>query len=235
MAAAGRQVRPLPLELPVLTVPLQRGPVKTSPARPDSALTGPSPVTSGAPIPRVTLRAFTADDVALIQSASMDPLIPLITSVPAASESDGSTQAPAGETEALAFIERQHHRLRSGAGWSFAIADASTGEAVGQIGLWPGQSSRRTSNPNTIGYWIGPAHRKQGYARAALELLTEWALTGVQLPRVELYIEPWNEGSWRTAEAAGYTREVLLPSWQRVGGHWRDMYRYARTAEVHPL
>ena len=62
MAPAGRQVRPLPLELPVLTVPLQRGPVKTSPARPDSALTGPSPVTSGAPIPRVTLRAFTADD-----------------------------------------------------------------------------------------------------------------------------------------------------------------------------
>ncbi|WAP51820.1 GNAT family protein [Arthrobacter sp. ATA002] len=167
---------------------------------------------------RVTLRAFTAADVVLIQSASQDPLIPLITSV----------AATAGQPEALAFIERQHQRLRSGAGWSFAVADAATNTAVGQIGLWPGQSSRRTGNPNTIGYWIGPEHRKRGYAGAALELLTEWGLASAQLPRIDLYIEPWNEGSWRTAERAGYTRDRLLPSWQKIGTQWKDMYRYIK-------
>ncbi|WP_342023056.1 GNAT family protein [Arthrobacter citreus] len=170
---------------------------------------------------RVTLRAFTSADVVLIQSASQDPLIPLITSVPSTS----------GESEALAFIERQHHRLTSGAGWSFAVADAGTGVAVGQIGLWPGQSSRRTGNPDTIGYWIGPGHRKQGYAGEALKLLTEWGMTVRQMKRIELYIEPWNEGSWRTAERAGYRRDRLLPSWQKIGTQWRDMYRYLRTAE----
>ncbi|GAA3291747.1 GNAT family N-acetyltransferase [Arthrobacter citreus] len=171
--------------------------------------------------PRVMLRAFTPADVVLIQSASRDPLIPLITSVPSTS----------GEREALAFIERQHHRLASGAGWSFAVADAATGAAVGQIGLWPGQSSRRTGNPDTIGYWIGPEHRKQGYAGEALKLLTEWGMTVRQMTRIELYIEPWNEGSWRTAESAGYRRDRLLPSWQKIGTQWRDMYRYLRTAE----
>jgi ribosomal-protein-alanine N-acetyltransferase len=170
---------------------------------------------------RVRLRAFTPADVVLIQSASQDPLIPLITSVPSTS----------GESEALAFIERQHHRLTSGAGWSFAVADAGTGAAVGQIGLWPGQSSRRTGNPDTIGYWIGPGHRKQGYAGEALTLLTEWGMTVRQMKRIELYIEPWNEGSWRTAERAGYRRDRLLPSWQKIGTQWRDMYRYLRTAE----
>ena len=171
---------------------------------------------------RVTLRAFTAADVGLVQSASQDPLIPLITSVPTS----------AGEAEALAYIERQHHRLVSGQGWSFAVADAETGVGVGQMGLWPGQSSRRTGNPDTIGYWIGPAHRKQGYAVAALELLTDWAVTHQKMPQVHLYIEPWNEGSWRTAEKAGYQRDALLPSWQKIGTRRRDMYRYIHTAEA---
>lgn len=195
MPSAGMRGLGNPLELPALTTPAS---------------------TAGT---RVTLRAFIAADVGLIQSASRDPLIPLITSVPATS----------GRTEALAFMERQHQRLKSGSGWSFAVADAASNVAVGQIGLWPGQSSRRTSNPDTIGYWIGPDHRKQGYAGAALALLTEWALTEADMRRIHLYIEPWNEGSWRTAERAGYRRDALLPSWQKVGSQWKDMYRYIRT------
>lgn len=195
MPSVRKRALSIPLELPALTTP------------------------SSAAGARVTLRAFTAVDVGLIQSASRDPLIPLITSVPATS----------GHSEALAFMERQHQRLNSGSGWSFAIADAASDAAVGQIGLWPGQSSRRTSNPDTIGYWIGPDHRKQGYAGAALALLTEWAHTEADMRRIHLYIEQWNEGSWRTAERAGYTRDALLPSWQKVGTQWKDMYRYIRT------
>ncbi|MBP3041931.1 GNAT family N-acetyltransferase [Arthrobacter jiangjiafuii] len=194
-----------PLELPVLTGPLSTSPPVSTP-RPTGT--------------RVTLRPFCPADVVLVQSAAQDPLIPLITSVP----------STPGRAEALAYIERQHQRARSGEGWSFAIADAETGTGVGQIGLWPGQSLRRTGNPDTIGYWIGPEHRKRGYAGAALALLTEWAVTVQQMPRIELYIEPWNKGSWRAAENAGYTRDVLLPAWQKVGTQWRDMYRYAWTA-----
>ncbi|MDK1360431.1 GNAT family protein [Arthrobacter sp. zg-Y1219] len=208
MTAARRRRTSGPPKLPVLSSPRPSGVEATA----GGAITA-------ATRPRVTLRAFTAADVVLVQSASQDPLIPLITSVP----------STAGRDEALAFIERQHHRLASGAGWSFAVADAATGVGVGQIGLWPGQSSRRTGNPDTIGYWIGPDHRNRGYAGAALALLTDWAMTVQQMPRIHLYIEPWNEGSWRTAEKAGYRRDALLPSWQKVGAKWRDMYRYIRT------
>jgi RimJ/RimL family protein N-acetyltransferase len=41
-------------------------------------------------------------------------------------------------------------------------------------------------------------------------------------------VEPWNTASLRTAERAGFTREGLLRSWQRVGEQRRDMYTYAR-------
>ena len=47
------------------------------------------------------------------------------------------------------------------------------------------------------------------------------------LHRVELYIEPWNTGSVRTAEKAGYQREGLLKGYQEIAGTRRDMYLYA--------
>ena len=73
----------------------------------------------------VVLRPFEAGDQDVVVSVASDPLIPLITTVPAS----GSAE------DAAAYIRRQRDRLAEGAGYSFAIADATTDEAVGQIGL----------------------------------------------------------------------------------------------------
>ncbi len=78
-----------------------------------------------------------------------------------------------------------------------------------------------------IGYWISPAQRRRGYATAALRMLVGWASAIEGVERLELVVEPWNEGSWRAAEAAGFVREGLLRRWERVGGVSRDMYMYA--------
>ena len=66
-----------------------------------------------------------------------------------------------------------------------------------------------------------------GHAADALAAVTAfgWALPGMY--RVELHIEPWNRGSIRTAERAGYQREGLLRSYQEIGGQRRDMLLYA--------
>jgi [ribosomal protein S5]-alanine N-acetyltransferase len=72
------------------------------------------------------LRPFTLADIDAVREASSDPRIPLITTVPAAFTTD----------EGHRFIERQWSRAEQGTGYSFAIAEAGTGRAVGQIGLW---------------------------------------------------------------------------------------------------
>ena len=59
-------------------------------------------------------------------------------------------------------------------------------------------------------------------------MLTAWARELDGLDRLELYVEPWNEGSWLAAEHAGYEREGLLRAWERIGGTPRDMYMYAQ-------
>jgi RimJ/RimL family protein N-acetyltransferase len=164
--------------------------------------------------PPVTLRPFRADDAGLVQWVAGDTLIPLITTAP----------ARGGPAAAQAYIARQHERLASGAGYSFAITNTATGQAVGQIGLWLKDASQGRAS---IGYWIAAQFRRRNYATASLEAISRWGLTLDGIHRLELYVEPWNTGSWHAAERAGYHREGLLRSWQQVGTQRRDMYMYS--------
>jgi [ribosomal protein S5]-alanine N-acetyltransferase len=150
----------------------------------------------------------------MARELATDPYVPLI----------GSLPPNASEHEARAWVDRQRRRLAEGFGYSFAIADAQTDVAVGGIGLWlAGISEGRA----TAGYSVAQSARGRGVAGAALIALTSFAWSVQALHRIELYIEPWNAGSVRTAERAGYRREGLLRSHQEIGGRRRDMLLYA--------
>jgi len=162
----------------------------------------------------VVLREFSAADLSMVQEMSADPYVPLIGTLPP----NASTQ------EALAYIDRQRGRLAEGVGFSFVIAEAGTGRGVGGIGLWlAGLDQGRA----TAGYSVMPSARGRGLAAAALTALTSFAWSVQGLHRIELHIEPWNTGSVRTAERAGFEREGLLRSHQEIGGRRRDMLLYA--------
>lgn len=165
----------------------------------------------------VRLRAFVAGDLDLVEEASSDPFIPLITTIP----------SPFTPTEGHAFIERQLGRRVTGEGWSLVIHDEGTGRAVGQIGLWLRNAHKGRGE---IGYWVARSARGSGAAARATELLSGWALENLDISRLSLFIEPWNVGSIRTAEAAGYQREGLLRGWERVDGVAKDMLSLVRLA-----
>ena len=163
---------------------------------------------------RFRLRPFTPGDADLIVEISTDPLIPLITTVP------GSGTRGA----ALAYIARQHHRLVERSGYSYAIAEGASDEAIGQIGLW---LKNVEDGRASVGYWVAAPFRGRGAATAALEAISAWGFTLPGIARLELYVEPSNEASWRVAERCGYRREGLLRSWERVGERRADMYMYS--------
>ncbi len=164
----------------------------------------------------MVLRQFTDDDVHLAVAFGVDPYIPLIGTLPA---------RPTAQ-EALDWVRRQQDRRAEGRGLPFVIADAETDDAIGAISLW--LESLRAGRA-MVGYAVAPAHRGRGIAAKALRALTTFAWTIPALHRIELYIEPWNSGSIRVAEAAGYQREGLLRSHQEIGGTRRDMLLYATT------
>jgi len=162
----------------------------------------------------VVLREFYDRDVPMIRELATDPYVPPI----------GSLPANASQQEAQDWIDRQRGRLAEGAGFSFAIAEAGTGRGVGGIGLWLTALGHGRA---AAGYSVIPSARGQGLAAAALTAVTGFAWSIPALHRIELYIEPWNQGSIRTAERAGYEREGLLRSHQEIGGRRRDMLLYA--------
>lgn len=126
--------------------------------------------------------------------------------------------------EAAAFIERQRHSFQDGTGYSFAIADARTDRAVGGLGLWLRDADLGRAS---VGYWLLSAARGKGVAGRALDVACQWAHHTLGIPRIELYVEPWNVASIRTAEHVGFVREGLVRSWEEVDGERRDMLLYS--------
>lgn len=160
------------------------------------------------------LRPWTLADLAVVEEASRDDLIPLITTVP----------SPYSHEQGVAFIQSQWNRAAPGAGYSFAIAE-HCGRAVGQIGLWLRSADEGRAS---LGYWIAASARGRGAAAQALTAIAYWAFGFPGIDRLELYVEPWNVASVRTAERARFQREGLLRSWRPVGGQPKDMFMYSR-------
>lgn len=169
------------------------------------------PVLERAP---VRLRPWRTDDVELVRQVAQDPLIPLITTVPTSGRTD----------DALAWIERQHERLRTGYGYAFCIADLEKDFPIGHIIL---RTAEIAAGRARVGYWIARQYRRKGYAARALRLITDWADQITEIGRIELHVEPHNEGSWRAAEDAGYQREGLLRAYEKIGEERKSMWVYS--------
>lgn len=163
---------------------------------------------------RVVLRRADERDIPMARSLSSDPYVPTI----------GSLPPDATHEQARAWIARQRDSRDRGAGYSFTIVDEQADAAVGNCGVWLRELADGRA---TAGYALAPECRGQGLAADALRTLTGFAAQLPGLHRLELYIEPWNSGSVRTAESAGFVREGLLRSHQWIGGSRRDMLLYA--------
>lgn len=166
----------------------------------------------------VELRQFRRDDADTARELSQDPYVPMIGTLP--------PRATAEQAEL--WVERQRARHAEGAGFSFAVVDTAQGRCVGFVGLRLRESGAGRA---TVGYAIAPSFRGRGLAADAVRAVTGFAWSLPAIHRIELFIEPWNTASIRTAERAGYVCEGLLRSYLEIGGERRDMLLYASVRE----
>ncbi len=161
-------------------------------------------------LPLWRIRKFKITDLDLVEKASLDSLIPLITSVP----------SKFSEEEGKSYIKRQWDRYDKNTGYSFAIAKKDNDQAIGSVylGLRNIEDGRAS-----LGYWVIEGFRGMGVAKAVLMEIVKWARSDLGIPRLELCVEPWNIGSIKTAECAGFEQEGLMRSWQKVGEQRKDM------------
>ncbi|WP_328471220.1 GNAT family N-acetyltransferase [Actinoplanes sp. NBC_00393] len=122
---------------------------------------------------------------------------------------------------------RQCETDPASAGWVTGIIwDEERTLAVGRAGFHEPPDG---SGMVEIGYAVDPAHRRRGYARAALEALLQRAAADPHIHRVRVSISPGNEPSYRLASQYGFVK---------VGEQWDEEdgleYCYERPAVLDP-
>ena len=138
----------------------------------------------------VTLRQWTMADAMALEPACGDVDICKFTTVP-------WRYSPA---EAIDWIQRQDLRRKEGSTIAFAITRAGDNRAIGTVSVSdPHWDEKRAS----LGYWVIASERRKGVAARAAALARDWAFGELGLERLDLEIEPANEGSAALARALG--------------------------------
>lgn len=100
------------------------------------------------------------------------------------------------------------------------------GEYVGNISLVPGQDIYRYSAE--IGYFIGEPYWNKGIVTKAVNLVTEYGFTTLDVSRIHTGVFEYNTASQRVLEKCGFTKEgVFRKSVCKLNRLW-DEVRYAK-------
>jgi RimJ/RimL family protein N-acetyltransferase len=166
---------------------------------------------------RITLRPYEMRDVDAIVDGFGDASVTRWFPVP----------LPFDRAQAAAYVRDCRNGWRHGVQATFAVIERSSGSLVGGVDV---DEIDHGGGTGDVGYWIAAGARGNGYAAAAVELVSTWALADVGLQRLTLLAEPENAASIAVAERAGFRRDVLLEAhdtdWR--DGRVRDFVRFVR-------
>lgn len=151
---------------------------------------GHAPQVRIVPLNAAVFRALAAGDVAAATAAAPVPLTPYF----AGEELRGLWRMRSRQVEADP----------DAAAWvTGVIWDERARQAVGGAGY---HGPPDEAGMVEIGYGVDPAHRRRGYARAALEVLLRRAATEPRVTTVRVTISPDNTVSQRLTSRYGFTR-----------------------------
>ena len=111
-------------------------------------------------------------------------------------------------------LERNLSRWAEGTRATFSIC-GQTDAFLGHVWVDPGDIA--DPKRGSVGYWLLPEARGQGFATRSVQLISRWALRDLGLARLSLFAEPSNEESRRVARRSGYVEEGVLRSYMEIG------------------
>ena len=139
------------------------------------------------------LRPWRAADAPVLAAAWRDPVIRDRLRVP----------EPSNEAAASRWISQREHAWAEGRSVDLAVADALSGQVIGEVGLSRLDPVRRAA---LVGWWIAESWRGRGRAGEAVRLVLDWALTEGPLQAVMAEIDSDNPASAAVARRAGMRR-----------------------------
>lgn len=109
-------------------------------------------------------------------------------------------------------------------GWlSLAIAEVSTGEKLGNIGL---KIVNHEAKIAEVGFMVKQGAQGKGFAKEALNILIDYAFNTLSLNKLVAYCSAVNSGSYKLLEKTGFTREGYLKQNSLINNKYVDDYVY---------
>lgn len=99
------------------------------------------------------------------------------------------------------------------------IIENADGEAVGMVDIVDFDPRHQRAE---VGIVIAAAHRRRGYATAALAAIGDYSLRVVHLHQLYAYADSHNEASLRLFQSMGYEVEARLKDWLYDGRDYHD-------------
>lgn len=100
------------------------------------------------------------------------------------------------------------------------------GEFSGLVGITP-QSGWR-DHLGEIGYWVGKEYWGKGIATSALQQMTDFGFSSLQLKKLYASVLAPNVASMRVLAKCAYELEGVLKSEVQKNGRYFDMHHFAR-------
>lgn len=162
----------------------------------------------------VKLRAMEPEDVDILVKWENDPDL---------SASSNSFQ-PVSRKILHDYIEQSHRSLFE-IGQMRLMIEAKGGETVGAVDLYDFDAYQRRV---TIGILVDKEHRLKGYAKDALNVMSEYLLSHLCLYQIVAKVASSNTASCRLFESCQYEFVATLPQWQWIGQDYQDMKVYRK-------
>ena len=166
----------------------------------------------------IVLRSFGMDDVADVTAACQDAeIVRWTVRIP----------SPYTLDDASRWIEMHDELRASGEAYNFAIVDRADGRLSGAIGV---EHPRAGPEGGLVGYWVAPWARNRGFARRALQLVSDWAFREFDVDALYLTTLVDNVASERVAVSSGFCVIEELDDYEHPGdaGHGYRVKRWTR-------
>ena len=171
--------------------------------------------------PRLSLRPFVAADARTVERLAGDRAI---------SQHMLQVPHPYPPGAALAWIGTHAADFAGDTGAHFAITLSATRELCGAISLDIQRAHRRAG----MGYWLGQAYWRQGYAAEAARAVIAYGFSALKLNRIAADHFVANPASGRVMQKAGMRHEGTLRQYYLKDGAYIDVELYAVVATDWP-
>lgn len=162
---------------------------------------------------RLTLNAFTFDDIALVEKFAGDPLVAVTTLL---------IPHPYPKGAAAKWIATHQSLFLENKNVVFAIRDTDN-NLIGAINL----ALNLPHKTAEIGYWIGPPHWGKGYCTEATKKIIQFGFETYDLNKIHAHHIASNPSSGRVMQKSGMSQEGYKKRHLIKNGVIEDVVEYA--------